>query len=100
MFKTEKEVTEILEATIHPLHSNTQIRAGKSTQKENTLSREVTFFIILPLSVDRDEVIKKLNELTIKYDRRLYFSGSEAGLLHGDIENDWFFITAEITQFL
>lgn len=98
MFKTEKDVIEIIENSIHSLHKNTKVFAGKSSQPQNSLSREVVFFIVVPVSVDRDEIIKTLNVLTLQNDRELYFSGSEMGILHNDTENDWFFITAEITQ--
>ena len=101
-FKTESEVIAILKPIVSGFHPNTKVRVGKSTQSNRGLTREVTFFIIIPIEVDRDVAIKSLNELTVEYlskdDYTLYFSGSEAGLLHGDQENDWLFITAEITE--
>jgi hypothetical protein len=56
----------------------------------------VTFFVIIPVSVNRDTMIKAINNLSLTHDRKLYFSGSESGLLYGDVENDWLFITTEI----
>jgi len=98
MFKTENEVIEILKPVVALLHPNTQIRVGKAVQEQISLIRKVTFFVVIPISVNRDDIIKIFNELSIKYNREIFFSGSEAGFLHSDLENDWFFITAEITQ--
>lgn len=96
MFKTESDVVAILKPIVRGFHPNVQIRAGKSSQAQNTLNRIVTFFIIVPLTVDRDAIIKAINLLSLEHDRKLYFSGSESGLLYGDVENDWLFITTEI----
>lgn len=96
MFKTENEVIDIIKPAIRAFHPNTQIRVGKSAQGKNSLNRLVTFFVIVPITVSRDNVIKSINELSILHDRELYFSGSESGMLYGDLENDWLFITAEI----
>ncbi|MEA1919146.1 MAG: hypothetical protein U9N52_04850 [Campylobacterota bacterium] len=96
MFNTENEVIKILQDMINPIHPNATVRVGKSEQKENSIIREVTFFILIPASVDRDLTIKEINKLSIKHDRELYFSGSESGMLHGDMEQDWLFITTQI----
>jgi len=96
MFKTESEVIAILETAARVYHPNVKVRTGRSSQTSRGLNRDVVFFLIVPISVNRDDIIKSLNLLSLKYDRELYFSGSEAGMLYGDIENDWLFITAQI----
>ena len=96
MFNTESEVIAIIKPIVTALHPNVQIRVGKSSQGSNTLNRIVTFFVIIPVSVNRDTMIKAINNLCLTHDRKLYFSGSESGLLYGDVENDWLFITTEI----
>ena len=96
MFKSELEVIKLLRPVVDGFHNNAEVRVGKSTQSDRNVERAVTFFIIVPVSVDRDTSIKALNILSMAHDMNLYFSGSESGLLHGDIENDWLFMTANI----
>jgi len=96
MFKSESEVIEILKPLFHEEHPNTKIRVLKRNANEKTAYRETVFFVTIPVDVDVVPIIKELNELHEQYDRQLYFSGSEMGLLHGDNEHDWLFITANI----
>ena len=97
LLQSEIEAKTIIETAISAF-TESRVVIGKAEQGAKSSMREVTFFIIVPTSIDITALSKTLTEMSLDNELLLAFTGYDHGMLHGDMESYFFFVKAKINQ--
>lgn len=93
-FQTEAEVKAILLATAQAHDSAPDVITQQRKGGKSKGTRDVTF--VIRAGAENEALINALTALTITYNQKLWFEGSEINLQSGQNDVDYIYVTATI----